>query len=69
LSVLPHALADHPQLDTWVRIDAHETITVFTGKVELGQGLLGALARIAADELDVALARVRVETADRKSVV
>lgn len=62
--MLPRALADHPQLDTWVRIDAEETITVFTGKVELGQGLLGALARIAADELDVSLARVRVETAD-----
>lgn len=64
MSPLPRALAEHPQLDTWVRIDAAATITVFTGKVELGQGLLGALARIAADELDVAPGRVRVETAD-----
>ena len=61
---LPDALAEHPQLDTWVRIDAASTITVFTGKVELGQGLLGALARIAADELEVSPSRVRVETAD-----
>ena len=64
MTALPVALASHPQLDTWVRIDSAATITVFTGKVELGQGLRGALARIAADELDVALARVRVETAD-----
>ena len=64
MSGLPHALAAHPELDTWVRVDADATITVFTGKVELGQGLLGALARIAADELDVSPERVCVETAD-----
>lgn len=51
-------------LDTRIRVDADETITVFTGKVELGQGLRTALARIAAEELDVALHRIRVETAD-----
>jgi CO/xanthine dehydrogenase Mo-binding subunit len=48
----------------WVRIDPADTVTVFTGKVELGQGLRAALARIAADELDIASERVRVETAD-----
>ena len=37
---------------------------MFTGKVELGQGIATALARIAADELDVSLARVRMHTAD-----
>jgi len=63
---LPPALAAHPELDSWVRVDLAATITVFTGKVELGQGLLGALARIAADELDVALARLRVQTADTR---
>ena len=66
MSPLPQALEAHPELDSWVRIDASSTITVFTGKVELGQGLLGALARIAADELDVALARVRVRSADTR---
>jgi CO/xanthine dehydrogenase Mo-binding subunit len=64
MTALPAALAAHPELDTWVRIDPARTITVFTGKVELGQGLVSALARIAADELDVAFERVRVETAD-----
>jgi CO/xanthine dehydrogenase Mo-binding subunit len=61
---LPPVLAANRQLDRWVRVDEDETITVFTGKVELGQGLRAALARIAADELDVSLERIRVETAD-----
>jgi CO/xanthine dehydrogenase Mo-binding subunit len=30
-------------------------VTVFTGKVELGQGITTALAQIAADELDIDL--------------
>ena len=64
MNPLPPALAAHPDLDTWVRVDAERTVTVFTGKVELGQGIVSALARVAAEELDVAFERVRVETAD-----
>jgi nicotinate dehydrogenase subunit B len=37
---------------------------VFTGKVELGQGILTALAQIASDELDVAYERVQMVSAD-----
>jgi nicotinate dehydrogenase subunit B len=54
----------NPGLDTWIRIDDADTITVLTGKVELGQGLMIALARLTAEELDVDLARIRVLTAD-----
>src|SRR5262249_45898763 len=54
----------HPELDMWVRVDPADTITLFTGKVELGQGLKSAIARIGAEELDVAIDRVRVSTAD-----
>lgn len=64
MSDLPLSLARHPGLDTWVRIDPAETVTFFTGKVELGQGLRTAIARIGADELDIRLERARVETAD-----
>jgi nicotinate dehydrogenase subunit B len=60
----PPAVDRNSELDTWVRVDAEGTITVRTGKVELGQGLRAALARIAAEELDVELGRIRVETAD-----
>ena len=64
MSDLPPSLVRHPELDTWVRVDPADTITLFTGKVELGQGLKAAIARIGAEELDVALERVRVSTAD-----
>jgi CO/xanthine dehydrogenase Mo-binding subunit len=64
VSDLPPSLVRHPELDTWVRVDPADTITLFTGKVELGQGLKAAIARIGAEELDVALERVRVSTAD-----
>ena len=61
---LPGHLARQPELDTWLRIEADQTVTLRTGKVELGQGLKTAIARIGAEELDVSLARIRVETAD-----
>ena len=64
MSELPPSLQRHPDLDTWVRINADGTVTLFTGKVEVGQGLKAAIARIGAEELDVALDRVRVQTAD-----
>ena len=61
---LPPVLRANPDLDRWVRIDLGGTVTVFTGKVELGQGIATAIARIGAEELDVAFERVRVQTAD-----
>ncbi len=63
-AVVPQALEQNAQLDTWIAVNADETITVRTGKVELGQGLMSGIARIAAEELDVELTRIRVETAD-----
>src|SRR5262245_34150261 len=62
--VLPASLDAHPDLDTWLRVDPSDTVTVFTGKVEIGQGIISAVARIAAEELDLAIDQVRVETAD-----
>jgi nicotinate dehydrogenase subunit B len=61
---LSASLQANPRLDDWIRVDAADTITVRTGKVELGQGITTALALIAAEELDVALERIRIETAD-----
>ena len=51
-------------LDAWIRINADGTATVFTGKVELGQGIVTALAQIAAEELDLPLARVSMISGD-----
>ena len=63
-AALPGSLQANPQLDDWIRFDPEGTITVRTGKVELGQGIRTAIALIAAEELDVALSRIRVEGAD-----
>src|SRR5437868_10435815 len=61
---LPGSLANNTMLDAWLRIDADGSATIFTGKVELGQGILTALAQIAAEELDLPLARVTMISGD-----
>src|SRR5262245_63987241 len=60
----PGSLATNRMLDGWIRINPAGTVTVFTGKCELGQGILTALAQIAAEELDVAYERVEIVSAD-----
>jgi CO/xanthine dehydrogenase Mo-binding subunit len=57
---LPASLRANPRLSSWVRVGGDGTVTVTSGKVELGQGILTALAQIAAEELDVAVHRVRM---------
>ncbi|HKS64033.1 MAG TPA: molybdopterin cofactor-binding domain-containing protein, partial [Xanthobacteraceae bacterium] len=61
---LPGSLNNNRTLDAWIRINADGTATVFTGKVELGQGILTALAQIAAEELDLPLTRVTMISGD-----
>jgi CO/xanthine dehydrogenase Mo-binding subunit len=61
---LPASLADNPILDRWVSFPAPGKVTIGTGRVELGQGVLTAMAQIAADELDVALTRITVRSGD-----
>ena len=58
------SLQNTPSLDSWIRVNIDGTITVFTGKVELGQGLRTSLAMIAAEELDVSLDHIRIVMAD-----
>jgi CO/xanthine dehydrogenase Mo-binding subunit len=45
-------------------LEPDETVTIFTGKAELGQGILTALAQIAAEELDVGFEKIRMVGAD-----
>ncbi len=61
---LPGSLDKTPWLDAWIRIDAGNRITVFTGKAELGQGIRTALLQVAAEELVVSPARIAMVTAD-----
>jgi CO/xanthine dehydrogenase Mo-binding subunit len=52
------SLTRNPRLGDWLTIGRDGRVLVRSGKVELGQGVLTALAQIVADELDVDLARV-----------
>ncbi|HMH71565.1 MAG TPA: molybdopterin cofactor-binding domain-containing protein, partial [Bradyrhizobium sp.] len=62
----PGSLKGAPLLDSWTRIDADGSVTVFTGKAELGQGFKTAFQQIAAEELDVPFASLKVVTADTR---
>jgi CO/xanthine dehydrogenase Mo-binding subunit len=63
---LPGSLDSNPMLDSWIRIDADGSITLFTGKAELGQGVKTALIQIAAEQLYVPPQRIRLITADTR---
>lgn len=60
---LPGSLEANRRLSRWLRLLPEGRVVVTPGKVEIGQGILTALAQIAADELDVDLARVSVQAA------
>ncbi|PZW39422.1 molybdopterin-binding aldehyde dehydrogenase-like protein [Humitalea rosea] len=60
---LPASLNANRRLSQWLRLRADGRVIVTPGKVEIGQGILTALAQIVADELDVAWERVAVEAA------
>jgi nicotinate dehydrogenase subunit B len=61
---LPGSLDDARFLDAWIRIDADNGITVFTGKAELGQGIRTALLQVAAEELEAEPGDINLITAD-----
>jgi nicotinate dehydrogenase subunit B len=52
------------QIDAWLNIGRDGSVTVYSGKVELGTGVQTALAQIVAEELDVPFARVSVIMGD-----
>lgn len=61
---LPGSLETNRRLDRWLRFDRDGTVTIFPGKVEIGQGILTVLVQMVAEELDIALERVRLAPAD-----
>ncbi|HEY6748357.1 MAG TPA: molybdopterin cofactor-binding domain-containing protein [Mycobacteriales bacterium] len=63
-AVLPKDLAANPVLARWIRVGPDGRIDIRVGKVELGQGILTALAQLAADELGADLADIRMRPAD-----
>ena len=59
-SPLPADLAANPVLARWLDFSRDGEVTIRIGKVEYGQGIWTALAQVAAEELQVKMARVRV---------
>ncbi|HKH02404.1 MAG TPA: molybdopterin cofactor-binding domain-containing protein [Bradyrhizobium sp.] len=59
-SKLPVSLAANPVLSSWIRLSPNGQVLVSPGKVEIGQGIVTALAQLAADELDVDIGRVQM---------
>ncbi len=52
-NALPLSLTDNPILSQWVSFEEPGRVRVFSGKVEIGQGILTAITQIAAEELDL----------------
>ena len=60
---LPGSLQRNRKLGQWLRFTDHGRVDVYSGKVELGQGILTALAQIVAEELDLRMDQVRMHAA------
>ena len=60
---LPGSLDTNRRLDRWLSINPDGTVTLVTGKVEIGQGILTALIQMTAEELDIDVSRIRLKPA------
>ncbi|WP_081685597.1 xanthine dehydrogenase family protein molybdopterin-binding subunit [Candidatus Solirubrobacter pratensis] len=58
------ALVDPTLIDSWLAVHGDGTVTIFTGKVELGTGVLTTTMQLVADELDVSLSALKVVEGD-----
>jgi hypothetical protein len=58
------SLKTNPLLAQWLRFEANGSVTVFTGKAELGQGILHALKLMAAHELELPMSQVQIQAAN-----
>ena len=52
------------EVDSFLAVDAHGLVTVYSGKVDLGTGVATALPQIVAEELDVPLSMIRLVQGD-----
>ena len=72
LASLPYNNPDYLDpsvLDSWLAVKADGTITIATGKVDIGTGIETALGQIASEELDIPFDRVRVVMGDTHRTV
>ncbi len=57
-------MVDPKEVDAFLAINADGTVTLFCGKVDLGQGLRVAIPQIAAEELGIGLEKIRYVEGD-----
>lgn len=62
VATLPAHIITNPRLGTWLSV-TEGRVCIHVGKVELGQGILTALAQIAADALGIPVAELRMRAA------
>ncbi len=55
---------DPAKLDSWIAVGGDGTVTAYTGKCDFGQGMLTAQTQLVAEELCIALDRVRLIQCD-----
>ncbi|HEY1865553.1 MAG TPA: molybdopterin cofactor-binding domain-containing protein, partial [Candidatus Acidoferrales bacterium] len=61
----PGAAPRIPQeINAWLHVGENDVVTIFTGKVEIGQNAHTSLSQLVADELHVPLAKVEIVMAD-----
>ena len=55
---------DPEKLDSWLAVGADGTVTAYTGKCDFGQGIFTAQTQLVAEELCVAISRVKLIQCD-----
>ena len=64
LGKFPNVLSKSNLVNAWLQVLEDGRVLVFSGKVELGQGIRTAIRQVAAEELDMELDRVEVKLAE-----
>jgi nicotinate dehydrogenase subunit B len=64
---LPWSIEENPRLRNWVDFSEPGIVRVFSAKVEIGQGIVTAIAQIAATELRLPMSKVAVVSGDTRS--
>lgn len=63
-SPLPPMIRRNSRIDSWLKLNRDGSVKVYTGRVELGQGIRTALMQIVAEELNLELDAIRTQTVD-----
>ena len=64
LAELPGSLRRFPNINSWLQVLADGRVRIYSGKVELGQGIRIAIKQVAAEELDMELDQVEIVLAE-----